>query len=240
MRAFAPVFLAAIVAAAPANAVSNYVECANFATIDPEKTLVDAQEWYDATGDVGARHCMAIAQAELGAHRTAANTLMEVANAGIDKDARISTLVEATRQWRLAGAMEAARSTIDSAIRISPAPIALIERASLLGEERDWEGALADLDRVVAASPRDAEALTLRSAARLRLDDKEGARRDALQAIENRPVSSAAWYQLGLAEHAMGLKDAARRSWLKAIDVAPGGRPAALARGALQDMDGGG
>ena len=130
MRAFAPVFLAAIVAAAPANAVSNYVECANFATIDPEKTLVDAQEWYDATGDVGARHCMAIAQAELGAHRTAANTLMEVANAGIDKDARISTLVEATRQWRLAGAMEAARSTIDSAIRISPAPIALIERAS--------------------------------------------------------------------------------------------------------------
>ena len=84
------------------------------------------------------------------------------------------------------------------------------------------------------------KALTLRSAARLRLDDKEGARRDALQAIENRPVSSAAWYQLGLAEHSMGLKDAARRSWLKAIDVAPGGRPAALARGALQDMDGGG
>ena len=226
---------------APAMAVSDYVECVNLATIDAERTLIEARKWREATGDVAALHCEAIALGELGAHRTAARTLMDVANAAeIDDEARISTLIEATRQWRRAGAEDAARSTIDSALRIAPDPTALIERASIKAEARDWEGARGDLDQAIAGAPRDAEAFTLRAAARLRLGDAEGSRRDALLAIEHRPVSGAAWHQLGLAEQALGLKAAARRSWLKAIDVAPGGRSAALARGAIQDMDGGG
>lgn len=240
MRHLAPVFVMACLAS-PALAVSDYEECVNLATLDPERTLVDAQAWLDATGSVAAKHCMAIAQGELGAHRTAANTLSDIANAaGLDDATRISTLIEATRQWRLAGRPEAARSTIDSALRIGADAEALIERSTLLAADRDWEAAEADLDRALAIQPRNHEALTLRAAARLRQQDAEGARRDALLALEYRPISAAAWYQLGLAEQALGLKDAARRSWLKAIDVAPGGRSAALARGAIQDMDGGG
>ncbi|MEL7466587.1 MAG: hypothetical protein AAFN79_21115 [Pseudomonadota bacterium] len=244
MRHLAPVLFPAVFAAllaSPAAAVSDYEECVNFATLDPERTLVDAQAWLDATGSVAAKHCMAIAQGELGAHRTAANTLSDVANAaGLDDETRIATLIEATRQWRLAGRPEAARSSIDAALRIGTSPDALIERSTLKAADRDWEGAERDLDSALAVAPRDHEALTLRAAARLRLQNAEGARRDALLALEYRPISAAAWYQLGLAEQALGLKDAARRSWLKAIDVAPGGRPASLARGAIQDMDGGG
>ena len=241
MRAFTAVIAAAILIAGRAGAVSDYTECVNLATIDPEKTLIEAQSWADATGSVAAMHCMAIAQGELGAHRTAASTLMNIANAaGLDDASRIAALIDASRQWSLAGRAEAARSTIDAALRVAPSRDALVERASLRADDRDWRGAVEDLDRAIGIQPRDWEALTLRSAARLRLDDAEGARRDAVLALEYRPVSAAAWYQLGLAEQALGLKKAARRSWLKAIDVAPGGKPASLARGAIQDMDGGG
>lgn len=240
-RTRALIFLATIaLLPLPAGAVSDYGQCVDMATIDPEKTLVEARRWEEATGAVGALHCRAIALGELGAHRTAASTLMDVANsAGLEDGARVETLIEASRQYRLAGMESASRSTLDSAIRIRATPAALVERAALRAEDRDWEGARGDLDAAIAAEPRDAEALALRSAARLHLGDLDGARRDATLAIEYRPVSAMAWYQLGLTEQAMGLKDAARRSWLKAIDVAPGGEPAALARGALQDMDGG-
>ena len=239
-----PALLLIVLSAAapvPALAVSDYAQCVDMATIDPEKTLVEARRWEEATGAVGALHCRAVALGELGAHRTAASTLMEVANsAGLDNGARVETLIEASRQYALAGMDSASRSTLDSAIRIEATPAALIERASLRAGDRDWEGARADLDAAITAEPRDAEALALRSAARLHLGDLDGARRDATLAIEYRPVSAMAWYLLGLAEQAMGLKDAARRSWLKAIDVAPGGEAASLARGAIQDMDGGG
>ena len=131
MRAFTAGLAIAFLLTGRAEAVSDYTECVNLATIDPEQTLVDARAWNDATGSLAALHCMAIAQGELGAHRTAANTLMNLANAaGLDDAARIEALIDASRQWTLAGRGEAARSTIDAALRVGVSRDALVERSA--------------------------------------------------------------------------------------------------------------
>jgi tetratricopeptide (TPR) repeat protein len=210
------------------------------ATIDPDRTALDARAWWEESGDLAARHCQVVALSELGATKTAALMLDEIIfSPQIDDSARQPLLMQSAALWRQLGDTDAARAAMDGAIKIAPSAALLVERASLSAEARDWAGARTDLDRALALSPRDDEALTLRASARRRLGDVDGARRDAVLAIEYRPVSASAWFELGMAEAALGQKAAARRSWLKAIDLAPGGAAAGLARGALQDMDGG-
>ncbi|MEM7524519.1 MAG: tetratricopeptide repeat protein, partial [Pseudomonadota bacterium] len=58
-------------------------------------------------------------------------------------------------------------------------------------------------------------------------------------ALAGDPSNAVAWFEQGMAERALGQPDAARRSWLKSIDLDPGGPATALARRALQDLDGG-
>lgn len=224
-----------------AAALDDYAQCVDFATIDPHRTIADAQNWFDRTGDLAARHCQAIAYGELGAHRTAAETLLALSNAAeVVRAERASLLAQAARQWRLAGDPDAAKSALNAAISIEATPELYVERATLRADDRAFEDARADLDEALRLAPRYEEALTLRAAAHRRLGDGQAARRDALLAIEYRPVSATAWFELGAAERALGQKDAARRSFLKSIDLAPGAPSAALARGQLQDMDGGG
>ncbi len=227
-------------AASAAAQQRDYATCVDMATIDPERTALDARAWWEATGDLAARHCQVVALSELGATKTAALMLDEIIfSPEIDDAARQPLLMQSASLWRQIGDFDAALSAMDNALKINASADIHIERAALLAETRDWAGARSDLDRALALDPRNDDALTLRASARRRLDDMEGARRDALLAIEYRPVSSTAWFELGMAQFGLGQKDGARRSWLKAIDLAPGGPAAALARGALQDMDGG-
>jgi tetratricopeptide (TPR) repeat protein len=177
----------------------------------------------------------------MGALSTAANKLQETAQLpGVDELTRVNLLTQAALLWREEGDNDAAFGALDTAVKYRATPRVLIERAILHADARAWEKAHSDLSQALSTSPRDAEALSLRAAANRRMGDAEAARRDAMLAIEYLPVSPAAWFELGKAEQALGLSDGARRSWLKTIDVAPGSPFATLARGALQDMDGGG
>lgn len=231
-----------ITLAGPALAeIRDYSKCIDLAQISPEEVRREAIAWYAETGDPGALHCEAVALSEMGALSTAANKLQEAAQQpGVPDLTRVDLLTQAGLLWREVGDIDAAFGALDSAIKYRATPRVLIERAILHADRRAWERAHADLSQALGMQPQDAEALSLRAAANRRMGDAEAARRDALQAIEYLPVSPAAWFELGKAEQALGLKDGARRSWLKTIDVAPGSPFATLARGALQDMDGGG
>lgn len=231
-----------IALAAPAHAdLRDYSKCIDLAQISPEEVRREAIAWYAETGDPGALHCEAVALSEMGALSTAANKLQETAQLpGVDDLTRVDLLTQAALLWREEGDSDAAFGALTSATKYRTTPRVLIERAILHADRRAWEKAHADLSQVLSMQPQNEEALSLRAAANRRMGDAEAARRDALLAIEYQPVSPAAWFELGKAEQAMGLKDGARRSWLKTIDVAPGSPFATLARGALQDMDGGG
>ena len=231
-----------IALATPASAdLRDYQKCIDMAQISPEVGRREAIAWYTETGEPGALHCEAVALSEMGALSTAANKLQETAQLpGVDELTRVNLLTQAALLWREEGDNDAAFGALDTAVKYRATPRVLIERAILHADARAWEKAHSDLSQALSTSPRDAEALSLRAAANRRMGDAEAARRDAMLAIEYLPVSPAAWFELGKAEQALGLSDGARRSWLKTIDFAPGSPFATLARGALQDMDGGG
>jgi tetratricopeptide (TPR) repeat protein len=231
-----------IALATPASAdLRDYQKCIDMAQISPEEVRREAIAWYTETGEPGALHCEAVALSEMGALSTAANKLQETAQLpGVDELTRVNLLTQAALLWREEGDNDAAFGALDTAVKYRATPRVLIERAILHADARAWEKAHSDLSQALSTSPSDAEALSLRAAANRRMGDAEAARRDAMLAIEYVPVSPAAWFELGKAKQALGLSDGARRSWLKTIDVAPGSPFATLARGALQDMDGGG
>ena len=231
-----------IALATPASAdLRDYQKCIDMAQISPEEVRREAIAWYTETGEPGALHCEAVALSEMGALSTAANKLQETAQLpGVDELTRVNLLTQAALLWREEGDNDAAFGALDTAVKYRATPRVLIERAILHADARAWEKAHSDLSQALSTSPSDAEALSLRAAANRRMGDAEAARRDAMLAIEYLPVNPAAWCELGKADQALGLSDGARRSWLKTIDVAPGSPFATLARGALQDMDGGG
>ncbi len=231
-----------IILASPVSAdLRDYRTCIDMAQISPEEVRREAIAWYSETGEPGALHCEAVALSEMGALSSSANKLQEAAQLpGVDDLTRVDLLTQAALLWREEGDTDAAFGALGSAMKYQATPRVLIERAILHADRRAWEKAHADLSHALSMQPKDAEALSLRAAANRRMGNVDAARRDAMLAIEYLPISPAAWFELGKAEHALGLKDGARRSWLKTIDVAPGSSFATLARGALQDMDGGG
>ena len=231
-----------ILLASPVTAdLRDYQKCIDMAQISPEEVRREAIAWYSETGEPGALHCEAVALSEMGALSSAANKLQEAAQLpGVDDLTRVDLLTQAALLWREEGDTDAAFGALNSAMRYQATPRVLIERSILHADQRAWEKAYNDLSQALSMQPKDAEALSLRAAANRRMGNAEAARRDAMLAIEYLPISPAAWFELGKAEQALGLKDGARRSWLKTIDVAPGSPFATLARGAIQDMDGGG
>lgn len=235
--------IAAACAAAPFAApaqMSDYETCLNLATVDPEQTRADAIRWFQESGAHAARHCEAAALAEMGAHRTAALILQEIAQLyDLPGEKRAELLTQAARQWLQADAPGAAMGAVDSGLGFHPTPTLYIERAALKAEARDYEGARDDLGRALTLDPENADAFALRAAAERRMGDANAALRDAERATGLNPISPLAWLEVGLAQQALGRKNDARQAWLRAIDVAPGSRAAALARGELQDMDGG-
>lgn len=228
--------------AAPALAQEfDYETCLNLTTVDPQQARALAIAGFANTGAYAARHCEALALAEIGANRSAAEILQETAQAfDIDDGQRAELLLQAARQWRDYGRLDAARGALNTGLVYQQSTALLIERATLSVEEGLTQSALDDLNAALKIDPSDGEVMALRSAAKRRLGDDGGAYLDAQAAVELRPVSPAAWLELGKAEKARADKNAARRAWLKAIDVAPSSKAAALARGELQDMDGGG
>lgn len=228
--------------AAPASAqIRDYQRCIDMAPISPQEVRAEAIAWYAETGDPGALHCEAIALSEIGALSSAARKLQEAAQApGVNDLTRVDLLTQAALLWRQQSEIDAAFGALDTAMKYQATPRVLIDRSLLHAERRAWEKAHADLSQALALTPRDVEALALRAAANRRMGDANAAKRDAMLAIEYLPISPAAWFELGKAEFALGRRDGARRSWLKTIDLAPGSPFATLARGALQDMDGGG
>lgn len=219
----------------------DYETCLNLTSVDPQQARAMAIAGFADTGAYAARHCEALALAEIGANRSAAEILQETAQAfDIDDVQRAELLLQAARQWLVYGRPDAARGALTTGLAYRKSIPLFVERAALSAEEGQLQAALDDLNAALAIDPTEGEAMALRAAAKRRLGDVGGAHRDAQSAVELRPVSPSAWLELGKAEKERGDKNAARRAWLKAIDVAPSSKAASLARGELQDMDGGG
>lgn len=90
------------------------------------------------------------------------------------------SLVEAGRQTE-------ARRLLAGLLQGEPQPLAYRARALLRFEQRDVEGALADLDRALELAPRDVDARWLRAQFRLEAGDLAGAEQDLTEVAAARP-----------------------------------------------------
>ena len=234
--------LAVALAATPALAVDNYDACVELVERDPAQAEIEAGRWVAAGGGTPARHCRAQALLAQGAERRAAELLRDIAagDRTLPGQVRAEMMVQAGEVYLGIGDLVAAQLAADQAMKLAADPRpAFVLSARIEAEDRDWDGAVAALDRALARGEPDAEILILRAAARLHLDQLVAARSDLAWAEELAPESAALWLEKGALEAAEGNRDAARAAWLKAIDLDRDGPVAEAAQLRLQRLEAG-
>ena len=236
------VILTALAFTSPARAVETYDACMALVERDPAQAEAEAGRWVAAGGGTAARHCRAQALLAQGAERRAAELLRELAaeDRTLPAQVRAEMLVQAGEVYLEIGDLVAAQIAAGQArdVAADPRP-AFVLSARIEAANRDWDGAVAALDRALARGEPEAEILVLRAAARLHLDQLVAARSDLAWAEELAPESPWLWLEKGALEAAEGNRDAARAAWLKAIDLDRDGPVAEAARLRLQRMEAG-
>ncbi|MEL6978488.1 MAG: tetratricopeptide repeat protein [Pseudomonadota bacterium] len=220
---------------------SRYERCLERARSDPDRAREEAAQWRAAGGGALARHCGAVALIGQGAEWEAARILTELGStpgSALSADARASMLRLAGDLWLRLDQPDLAAQCFDAALGLRPG-----DRDGLVGAGRaaaalgDMSAAERRLTEALIAAPEDAEARTLRAAAR-RLQGRYGeALEDATRATTGAPQAALAWFERGAAERALGRDDAARESWIRASSLDLEGPAGDEARFGLQRLD---
>ncbi len=227
--------LSAILAAsvslpALAQAVTTYDECIGTAQSAPASGLSVADDWFANGGGDAARHCRAMALASLGSFGEASRTVEALAQATTDLAAQSDLYTQAGDFQMAAGDPIAARRFFEQALALEPQSFAALDgRARAAAAQRDFAGAISDLNRLLWLVPNDAEALSLRAAARRQTGDPTGALTDAEAAIAADPSSAVAYFERGAARAVNGDREGARSDWMQAEQLDPGGETGQLA-----------
>lgn len=116
MRAFTACLLITL-APFGAGAMTNYEACIALVKSNPERAQNEALAWYQASGDLGALHCEALALAAQGASRTAAEKLEALAAAPeIDADTSAEIRMQAALLYRQGGDDKSAETVLTPAL----------------------------------------------------------------------------------------------------------------------------
>ncbi len=216
--------------AALAQSVTTYEDCIGLLQATPTSALTVADNWFANGGGDAARHCRAMALASLGSFSEASLTVEELARTTTDPATQSDLYAQAGDFQMAAGDPVAARRFFEQALALEPQSfVALDGRARAAAAQRDFAGAIADLNRLLWLVPNDAEALSLRAAARRQTNDVAGALADAEAAIAADPFSAVAYFERGAARAVSGDREGARSDWAQAEQLDPGGEIGQLA-----------
>jgi tetratricopeptide (TPR) repeat protein len=174
----------------------------------PAEAYEDALAWMGVGARPGARHCAALALVALGQEAEGAARLEALANAkdGGTLEARAVYLAQSGNAWLLAGAPEAAVTTLSNAIKLAPQDAGLrIDRARAQLILKKWAEAGKDLDAAIELSPGDAEAHTLRAQALKEMGRLDEAWADVQAALKIDPNAEGALLLRGQVREAMRL-----------------------------------
>jgi tetratricopeptide (TPR) repeat protein len=185
-----------------------------------------ADGWYARGGGDAALHCRAMALASLGSFAEAARGLDMLAQGTPDASAQADLWTQAGDFHMAASDPATARGFFDKALAADAQSVeALDGRARARAAQRDFAGAVEDLNRLLWLSPNDVEGLSLRAAARRQSGDAAGALADADAAIAADPASALAYFERGAARAITG----DRADWQEAERLDPGGEFGQLA-----------
>ncbi len=232
-----PLALAALSAAAllapvdsRAQVATDYDGCIATAQATPSSGLAAADAWIAGGGGEAARHCRAMALAMLGSFAEASRAVEQLARETADTAAQADLYAQAGDLRMAASDPVSARTLFGQALALEPSSLeALDGRARAAAAQRDFAGAIQDLDRLLWLVPADAEALALRAAARRQTGDAAGALSDADAAVAADPASAVAWFERGAARAVGGDRQGAREDWAYAEQLDPAGETGRLA-----------
>jgi tetratricopeptide (TPR) repeat protein len=249
MRSLLLIFAATLpLASAPADetkkhdpeAAQLYQHCILLARNSPQEGWQEGMAWNSMGGGEPARHCVAVAMITMRQFEDGATRLEELADRS-EEPARIRAgmLAQAGQAWLLAKQPENAYRVQSKALELVPgAPDLLVDRAQSQAEEKNYAGALKDLDQALAVAPDRGDALTFRAAAKRLLGDLAGAKADIARALVVAPQNAEAWLEDGMQKRLAADDDGARASWQKAMELAPQSETADMAHRNIELLDG--
>jgi tetratricopeptide (TPR) repeat protein len=215
--------------------------CAELLLTDPEAAGRFALDWAARNGGEGAERCTALAVMALGQpERGAARLEALAARSAAPAAERAGLYAEAVQGWMLAGDPARAYAAATLGLSLTPEDVGLLlDRALAAGSLGRYAEALADLDRVLAADPRRAEAWAFRAAALRRMDRAAEALAAADHALALDPDHPEALLERGILRQAAGDAAGARADWQRLIALAPQSAAADLAAQNLELLDAG-
>ena len=231
--------------------ISDSETCRRRAEAGPQQALPLARAWEEAGGGNAARHCIAYALSLSGDWRGAAHIFSSLADEmnGFYRqhpDSDLASTVaplygQAAQAWLQADEPEKALTAIDAALAITPKDESLhLDRLVALGKSGDFEGAVAESDKVLDLDPKSSDAWLYRAGALREMGLPDQALEAIGEAAKLKANDPAILLERGSIRRALGDGPGAREDWQKVQDLAPGTPEATQASKSLSMLRKGG
>ena len=216
-----------------------YDRCMDMLADDPAGADALAVAW--KAGGEAATQCHALAQVELGNPGAGALLLSQLAaSSAASPEARAEVFGQAAQAWTMAGDSAQALAAAAQAIVLAPDDPDLRVTHAIAAVAMHQDGpAIEDLNLVLAADPRRADALALRATAHRRRGELAQAAGDIALACAQDPDNPDALLERGIIRQRGGDRAGARQDWQKVADDAPDTPAADLAQQNLALLEAG-
>ena len=219
------------------NHLRRYTECMKLARQEPLKALPVAEKWMAEGGELGARHCVAIAMFEAGRYVPAARQLeaMERDMGSERPGLRAELLAQAGQAWTEANQPEEAAKVQSKALTLkTDDPDLWVDRGLSYAALRQWPRAISDFERSLELKAGNVETRVLLAAAWRNAGDPTRALAEADRALRSAPDHSGALLEHGFALLARGEQMAANDDFKKVMKLVPGTAEAKRAEAGLR------
>ena len=226
-------------AAKEINQAREYRSCMALAKKTPQEGFDAALSWRGLGGGDAAEHCLATALIGLGHYQDAAGRLETLAGkAKENAKVKAGLLTHAAQAWLLGGNPARAEAVLTAALKLTPTDSALlVDRAQARAGQKDFQGALEDLNQAIDHEDRRPDAFVFRATAYRFLDKLELALADLERALALSPKHPDGLLERGILRRLRNDKAGARQDWLAVLRAAPGTPAAEAARSNLEKMD---
>lgn len=241
--AAAPGLVTGPVGAQEIDHAERYRACMAMTNNAPQQAFEEALAWRGLGGGDAAEHCAAVALIGLGQHTEAAGRLERLAEKARQNAAvKAGLLAHAAQAWILADNNARAEAVLTAALILTPGDSALlVDRAQARAGQKDYNGAIEDLNKAINSEHRPADApvdaYVFRAAAYRLLDKLELALADVEKALALQPYHPDGLLERGILRRLRQNVGGARKDWLNVIRLAPDSAAAVAARRNLESMD---
>ncbi len=221
------------------NPARRYNDCMTLAREKPQQGFDAALGWRGLGGGSAAEHCLATSLIGLGQYREAAGRLETLAKkAKEDVSVKAGLLAHSAQAWLLADQPARAEAVLSAALKLTPHDSALlVDRAQARAGQKNYDAALADLNKSIEQENRRPDAFVFRATTYRFLDKPDLALADVDRALALSPNHTEALLERGILKRLKGDNKSARLDWLKILRIAPGSPAATAARQNLENMD---